>query len=274
MPKKEREFTVPKKGTGRPDFTQKIEDIARGYVYGQFKPGLKERWKIFLAAYPVGSELPAGETQNFLDIETYLPASPYTSPVGWYLRFAAAKSTFDQTVRVELLMGQKLIIPLPKITFLPPVQDVFARNEQIPYLDTRYWDPQAVDKHEITLSITNTSAVDAVGFAEVTLIMEEVGTPEITEKQIKCPICGHIQTVPVKQTKIACPNCGQIFIVPWYGPGVRGETTPMPEDAVLIDLPKGLKKKLDKEAKGRGMLMSQLVRLALNEWVEKGKGKP
>lgn len=273
MPKKEREFTVPKKGTGRPDFTQKIENITRGYVYGQFKPGLKERWKIFLAAYPVGSELEAGKTKNFLDIETYLPASPYTSPVGWYLRFAAAKSTFDQTVRVELLMGQKLIIPLPKITFLPPVQDVFARNEQIPYLDTRYWDPEAVDEHEITLSITNTSGSDAVGFAEVTLIMEQVGTPKITEKQVRCLKCGHIQTVPVKQTKIACPNCGQIFIVPWYGPGVGGETTPMPEDAVLIDLPKGLKKKLDKEAKGRGILMSQLVRLALNEWVGRGKKK-
>jgi len=271
MPKKEREFPVPKKGTGRPDFTEKIEDIARGYVYGQFRPGLKERWKIFLAAYPVGSELEAGKTENFLDIETYLPASPYTSPVGWYLRFAAAKSTFDQAVRVELLMGQKLIIPLPKITFFPPVQDVFARNEQIPYLDTRYWDPGAVDEHEITLSITNTSASDAAGFAEVTLLMEKVGTPEMTEKQIKCPICGHIQTVPVKQTKIACPNCGQIFIVPWYGPGVRGKTTPMPEDAVLIDLPKGLKKLLDKEAKGRGILTSQLVRLALSEWVGKGK---
>ncbi|GAI22871.1 unnamed protein product [marine sediment metagenome] len=128
MPKKEREFTVPKKGTGRPDFTQKIEDITRGYVYGQFKPGLNERWKIFLAPFPVEVPLGAGKSSKFLDIETNLP-TPYTSPVGWYLRFASAKSTFDQAVRVELIMGQKLIYPLPKITFLPPVQDVFARNE-------------------------------------------------------------------------------------------------------------------------------------------------
>lgn len=217
MPVKEKEFDVAQRGIGKPDFSKKIHDIKTGYVYGQFQPRPTERWKIFLASYPVGSELGAGASAKFLDIETNLPADPYTSPVGWYLRFASTKATFDQATRVELIMGQKLVPPLPKITFLPPVQDVFARNEQIPYLDTRYWDPLASDQHEITLTLTNTSASDVIGFAEVALIMEQVGSPEMTEKQVKCLSCGHTNTVPLEQTKITCENCGSIFIVPYYG---------------------------------------------------------
>lgn len=220
MPKKEKEFDVDTRGTGKPDFTGKVDDIRTGYVYGQFTPRLNERWKIFLAAYPVGSELGAGKSEKFVDIETNLPVDPYTSPVGWYIRFAAAKFTFDQKVRVEYLFGQKLIPSLPKITLFPPVQNIFAYNEQISYLDTRYWDPLAVDEHEYTLTITNISGSDATGFSEAALIMERVGSPEMKDKRVRCLKCGYINTVPIDQTKITCEGCGYIFLVPFYGRGI------------------------------------------------------
>lgn len=210
------EFVVPRKGMGRPDFSEKVSGIAKGYTYPSFWPAENERWKIFLASYPTDLELEAGKSAKFIDTETNLPTA-YTSPKGWHARYAAAKCTFNQNMKIVVLFEPGLPFSLPPITFFPPTQDIFIHNEQIAYLDTRYRDPLALDEHWIDFIITNTSEASATGFAEIALIMQKIGTVEMKEKKVRCLKCSHINIVPLKQTKIICQKCRNKFAVPFYG---------------------------------------------------------
>lgn len=214
-----REFVVPRKGMGRPDFSEKISAITKGYTYPSFWPAENERWKIFLASYPTDEELAAGESEKFIDTETNLP-TPYTSVKGWYVRYAGAKCTFNQNMKIVLLFEPGLPFSLPAITFFPPTQDIFVHNEQIAYLDTRYRDPLALDPHWIDFTITNTSETGAAGFAEIALIMQKAATAEMKEKKLRCPKCGFDFIVPIELNKITCKSCGHIFVVPYFGKGV------------------------------------------------------
>jgi len=214
MPRTEREFDVATRGTGKPDFSEKIHEIKKGKVYTEMWPTETERWKVFLNSFPTGSELGAGENAKLLDIETFLP-SPYTSPAGYLVRFGEWMGSFDQACMLVVTLDT-----FPPFILFMPVQGDTHEYEQIAFFDTRYWDIKAEEAHTWDFTIYNTSGSDARGSIQTALVLEKIGSVEMKEKKVRCLKCGYVNVVPLKQTKVVCEKCGYSFFVPFYG----GET--------------------------------------------------
>lgn len=212
MPK--REFEVPRKGTGRPDFSEETHNINKGKIYTEFWPKEDERWKVFLFSWPPTAKLKVGESVHLLDIETFLP-TPYTTPTGWFARFAEWMGSFDKKTMLTVTMDD-----YPPFLLLYPVQGDTHEYERISFFDSRYFDPNVEEPHTWSFIVTNIDTEDAIGCAQTALIMQKVGTPEMKEKKIRCPKCGFDNIVPIEQNKITCVNCGYVFVVPYYGRGV------------------------------------------------------
>jgi len=208
-------FAVKSKGKGRPDYSEKVQevaDISRGKVYPEFSPDpAKERFKVFVNSFPPGSELAIGATVPLLDIETFLPV-PYTSPAGYHVRFAEWMGSFDNTTRLTITLDD---YP-PFIIFLP-VQGDTHEYEKISFFDSRYWNPNADQTHTWNFTITNTSGALAVGSVQTALILELAGTEPMEKKTVRCPKCRCDQVVPIKQNMIVCKSCGHTFSVPFFG---------------------------------------------------------
>jgi len=211
MPKKEREFAVTRRGTGKPDFSAKIHEVKKGKIYTEFWPAEAERWKVFLNSFPTDSELEAGKNAKLLDIETFLP-SPYTTPAGYLVRFAEWMGSFDQACMLVVTLDT-----FPPFILFMPVQGDTHEYEQIAFFDTRYWDAKAEDPHTWDFTVYNTSGSDATGCIQIALVLEQIGSPQMKEKKVRCLKCEHINIVPLKQTKITCQKCGYKFVVPFYG---------------------------------------------------------
>ena len=207
-------FSVEGQGIGRPDYSEEVHDITRGKVYPELRlDPVKEKWKVFVNSFPPGSPLAAGATAPLLDIETFLPA-PYISPKGWYVRFAEWMGSFNQATMLMTTLDN-----YPPFLIFLPVQGDTHEYEKIPFLDTKYWDPDTLS-HNWNFLITNTSANPALGSVQCALIMEKAGTETMTHKTVRCPQCKHGNKVPIEQNRIVCESCRCEFVVPFFGGSV------------------------------------------------------
>ena len=154
MPEKKREFAVEDKGRGRPDFSGKVHDVEKGKIYPEFWPTKDERFKVFLKSFPIGSELPAGDSVKLLDIETNLPC-PYSSPAGYYARSVEWLGSFNQPCILEVTLDS-----LDPFTLFMPAQAQSHEYEHIAFFDTRYWDFEAEDPHTWNFVVYNIAQDD------------------------------------------------------------------------------------------------------------------
>lgn len=209
----EKQYAVESRGRGRPDFSMDIEKIKRGETYTQFEPRSDEKMKIFLAAYSAGHTLAVGATEALVDFETFLPATPYTSPVGWLADFREWMFTFNGAVRLDIVSGDFPTLVLECY----PMPNYFTHTyEQIIFFDTRFWDPTAASSHDWTFQITNIDVNPTRGSVQIALILTDIGSHHPTEKDVKCPLCGRVNAVPLEETKIKCVGCGGTFFVPFF----------------------------------------------------------
>ncbi len=138
-------------GIGKPDFSKEITKIKRGEIYPQFEARPEtEKYKIFLGVFTPAAPLAIGATFHYIDIETNLPADPYTSPVGYIADFR--EWFFNLDGRVGFLMDIDGII---QFYMTPDTLINIHEYEQIVWGKTSLFDPNAESSHTWTFTITN-----------------------------------------------------------------------------------------------------------------------
>lgn len=206
-----REYTVEKKGVGKPDYSSNIYAIKRGETFVLFEPRPDERQKIFYVSHPLSSPLAVGETVHLIDRETNL-ATPYTSPIGFVVSQRERFFSFNGAIRFTLAVDT-----LDPIVLFPSSDSLMASYEAIAAIDTKYWDPEAGYEHTWDMTITNIDTIPLSGMAQLALIFTEIGSSVMTKKKVRCLKCGNIMVVPLKQTMLKCTECGYAFVVPFFG---------------------------------------------------------
>ena len=197
---------------GRPKFSGYISEIRRGETYPQFEARIGEKLKIFLAVHTAAAPLGVGETEQLLDFETFLPV-PYTSPKGWLADFREWFFSYDGLVRLDVSCGD---FPTIVLQSYPAPWDFVHEYEQIIFFNTKFWDPEAAAAHEWDFKITNEDTVAVQGAIQVAMVLTDIGSHYPTHKKVRCPLCGHVNTVELEETGIRCVKCKGRFMVPFF----------------------------------------------------------
>jgi len=206
--------SITPRGKGRPDYSQNIE---KGKVIKDI--GIlpyESKLKIFTVSFTDGissiypwiksTPLAAGGTASLIDSETGIEM-PYTVPAGYDLKILKYwTSTSQPTELIIKLDGQVLS------TFNFVDYDVYFEQEA-GLFKIQYIDPTLSSSHTFELQIKNMGSSPLRGTVELISLLTKVHTKEITTKDVKCPFCGNIQTVPLTQSKIVCSKCGKTYIV-------------------------------------------------------------
>lgn len=159
--------------------------------------------------------LPAGDTYHLLDVETFLP-TPYITAAGYEFKLIKIWGSADQPTLSRTYMETQLIV-----NALHEAGGVYSEQD-IALPSTASIDPDFSDPHVIDFIITNTGISPMLGAGIVTALLTDHGSDPMFErdtKQVRCPRCNSIKTVPISATKITCDN-GHDFIVeyhPWGG---------------------------------------------------------
>jgi len=193
-----------------PDYLR-LTGLYRGLSYPEYIPHAGEKVKVFINTFPPASPLTAGAEVKLIDLETNL-STPYVSPAGYYVRYAEWMGTFTERVQLYNTLDD---FP-PFIISLPAAMDTHE-YEKIPFFDTRYFDPKAERDHTWDFYVKNVSDFDAVGSVQVALLVTVKGSKKMTSKRVKCPLCGHIDEVPLKVTRIECSKCRRAYVVMFFG---------------------------------------------------------
>jgi len=222
MVKLEKTYGVEKKGTGRVDHIGKMtSDRVKTFKAIDLLPN--EKLKIFMftatdefSLFPwVVPLLSAGNTYHLFDTETFLPM-PYVSGAGYEFTIIKMWGTADQPVIGRLYMDTQLMINVMHVA-----GGVYNEQDIAPH-STKNIDPDFSDAHILDFIVTNAGIGPTLGAAVTIALLTDHGSDpnfEHKTKQVKCPICGVIDTVPISTTKITCSN-GHSFIVeyhPWGG---------------------------------------------------------
>ena len=107
--------------------------------------------------------------------------------------------------------------PVLSIPIHPPTHYCTHEYEQIIAVSTGFYDPLAEHEWVIDYTVTNLDSEPITGVIQTSFYLIKVGTPEMTEKTVKCKHCRHEFKVPLKQTIIDCPYCHKTFVLPFYG---------------------------------------------------------
>jgi len=222
MVKVEKTYDVELKGTGRIDNIGKMTSD-RVVTFKNLNLLPNEKLKKFtvvatdeLSLFPwIQPLLPAGDSYHLIDVETYLP-SPYAVASGYELKFLKMWSSADQPHSARVYMETQLIA-----VGVYTAGGVY--NEQdIALPSTAYIDPDSSDPHVLDFVMTNVGIGPLWGSGLlIALLIDHGSDPDFEHKtkQVRCPQCNSIKTVPIEATKITCDN-GHDFIVeyhPWGG---------------------------------------------------------
>jgi len=161
--------------------------------------------------------LPAGSLYHLIDIETGF-AVPYLVGAGYEFRVVKMWGSADQpTLTRTYFEGQFVGNASSKAGNIYSEQEVDLPTSSL-------LDPDFSDTHILDATVTNVGLAPMYGTAALTAILIDHRTDEKFEhdtKQVRCPFCGDVQTVPIESTHITCAvNPRHKFIVeyhPWGG---------------------------------------------------------
>lgn len=228
MVKLEKTYSVERKGSGRADNIGKVfSDRVKTFKGLDLLPNEKIK-KFILVASPIPSIWPGhrlvlapGDSAHLVDSETFLP-TPYTSGVGYEFRMIRVWGSADQPALVRTYLDE-----------FPPGNPLFLAStflnaggvyieQDIGMPTTAFIDPDFEDIHILDFIVFNAGVGDMRASTAVTALLVDNGSDpdfEHNTKNVRCPFCGKIKTVPISDTKITCDN-GHDFIVeyhPWGG---------------------------------------------------------
>jgi len=199
-------------GRGRPDYST---DVSRGAFhkaievvkYNEKKKefGLCYDNKVSLFPWVITGSLAPNNEVHLIDMETGMPM-PFTIPKGYDLEVIKYWGSSNQPIRGRLYIDGIFISNLHFVDYA-----VYFEQE-VGLAKISDLDPTLSAEHTIDITIENTGASGAIGYADVIAMLRRVHSPEIKEKFVKCPFCGCIEKVPISATKVICRN-NHLFIV-------------------------------------------------------------
>lgn len=209
----ERTYTVSARGTGKPDYTEKISS-------GRWRPGMRLEYGQALrtfgitfsdiaSPYPyIASALAAGGTDHIIDWSTGLDL-PFTVPAGYIYTMIYLTCSMNQDCRAMSYMDT--IFTGYMGTKQGGVIDVLA---EIQGLSSATLDPTGASAHSFDVVLENLGDDDMMGSFTIWAVLEPVATePLPTTKTVRCKWCGTLTpNVPQETTYFNCPNCGELNI--------------------------------------------------------------
>ena len=179
------------------------------------EPRNEEKQKVFALFLPAAAPLGVGETKHLMDLET-MRDMPYEVPAGytWELReWMGSINGAVEDVGSATMDG----IPVLAIPIYPAPDYCTHEYEQIIAFSSAFYDPLVEHAWVFDYTVRNLDTIPITGVIQIALYLHQIGTPEMTEKTVKCKYCGTEFKVPLRQTIIDCPSCGKRFVVPFYG---------------------------------------------------------
>lgn len=207
---------ITPRGTGRPDYSNKVNDIIRGKVIKEWTLLPNQKYKFFsltftdgitsLFPHVISTPLASGETASLIDEETGIPM-PFTVPAGYDFKVLKYWASTNEPYEGYLYFDGQLVSTLNFVDF-----DVYFEQE-VALFKLSDLDPELASEHTVEIKVKNMGAGGLRGMSMCIAILEKVHTKEITEKECKCPFCGNIQKEPLTASRITCSNCGKIYWV-------------------------------------------------------------
>ena len=224
MVKVEKTYDVEKKGSGRVDNIGKTtSDRVKTFKGLDLLPTEKLK-KFVLIASPIPSLWPGhrlvlapGESVHLVDSETFLP-TPFTSAVGYEFRIIKTWGSTDQPGLIRTYLDE-----------FPPGVPLFLANamlnaggiyveQDINMPTTAFIDPDFSDPHILDFIVFNIGVGNMRASATVSALLVDHGSDpdfEHNTKEVRCPFCGNVQTVPIESTRITCDE-GHKFMVEYH----------------------------------------------------------
>ncbi len=207
-----KEFTVPVRGVGKPDYTREIslgrERPGLSLKHGQYLKVFAHAFTVIPSPYPiVTAPLAIGGTAHLIDAATNLEM-PFSIDEGYTLTAISGSYSFTEDAIVWGYMDGFLLAGLGVAIAGTPFYEA-----QVVGLATTLIDPTADRAHAFDITITNQGLAAMTGSAFFIVLLEAVGTkPFPTTKTVKCKFCGHQWTVPRATSAVNCPNCDELNV--------------------------------------------------------------
>jgi len=208
-------FPVAPVGEGKPDYSRKVAEVAKGKILAGYALAANESLKMFQVTmtdteslFPgVRDPLPPGETAVLVDLSTNLPM-PYTVVKGHALRYLSDGWSFSKNGRTDFYLDGTYAS-----SGFPSALGSYYYQTATPF-DTRQIDPLILS-HTLRWQITNLDeTANMLGTWNNVCIESIVGSPPFPKtKTVKCRACGETKTVKRSATKVKCDECGEET---WY----------------------------------------------------------